>query len=114
MALGGAVTQACWRVALGSGAELEQGPKGAGVGARGPLPLQCGIGTGWMGALSSQGMKGDLGYVCLSSTRTGTGSSGKGWALISRNPGFCLLLPGLDAGSRGGGRSQPGSLPTGA
>ena len=115
MALGGAVTQACWRVALGSGAELEQGPKGAAVGARGPLhPLQCGTGAGWMGALSSQGMKGDLGYVCLSSTRTRTGSSGKGWALISRNPVFCLLFPSPDAGSGGGGRSQPGSLPTGA
>nr|XP_025121370.1 glycosyl-phosphatidylinositol-anchored molecule-like protein isoform X1 [Bubalus bubalis] len=67
-----------------------------------------------MGALSSQGMKGDLGYVHLSSTRTRMGSSGKGWALISCSPGFCLLLPGLDAESRGGGRSQPGSLPMGA
>ena len=115
MALGGVVTQACWRVALGSRPGLEQGPKGAAVGARGPLhPLQCGTGAGWMGALSSQGMKGDLGYVCLSSTRTGTGSSGNGWALISYNPSFCLLLPSPDAGSRSGGRSQPGSLPTGA
>ena len=90
------------------------GTQRGGGGARGPLPLQYGTGARWMGALSSQGMKGDLGYVRLSSTRTLTGSSGKGWALISCSPGFCLLLPGPDAESRGGGRSQPGSLPMGA
>ena len=109
MALGEAVTQACWRVALGSGAELEQGPKGAAVGARGPLhPLQCGTGAGWMGALSSQGMKGDLGYVRLSSTRTRTGSSGKGWALVSRNPGFCSRQEPARVPPNGGLQSHRG------
>ena len=114
MVPGLAVTQASWWVVLRNRAGLKQGPKGASVGARVPLPLQCGTGARWMGALSSQGMKGDLGYVCLSSTRTRSGSSGKGWALISCSLGFCLLLPGPNAESRGGGRSQPGSLPMGA
>lgn len=41
MALGQALTQACWWMALGSRARLEQGPKGAVVGARGPLLNQA-------------------------------------------------------------------------
>lgn len=108
-----AVTQASWWVVLRNRAGLKQGPKGVAVGARVPHPLQCGTGARWMGALSSQGMKGDLGYVHLSSTRTRSGSSGKGWALISCSLRFCLLLPGLNAESRVEAGASQGPSPWG-